>query len=86
MAANVSEADIHKQAVSFPTAGGMLESIALAALRSITSSNLVGACIGRSAGFSPSIFGLRSLPRGDVRDHEGEAQKAISRKDGVLYP
>ena len=35
------------------TAGGNVKLIALAVLRLITSSYLVGACTGRSAGFSP---------------------------------
>src|SRR5262249_4251046 len=35
------------------TAGGMMRPNALAVLRLITSSYLVGACTGRSAGFSP---------------------------------
>ena len=39
--------------VALTIAGGTVSPIALAVLRLITSSYLVGACTGRSAGFSP---------------------------------
>ena len=43
--------------------GGMIRPSALAVLRLIASSYLVGACTGRSPGFSPLVCGRRNKQR-----------------------
>src|SRR5437762_13398975 len=53
--------------------GGTVRPSALAVLRLISSSYLVGACTGRSAGFSP-LHGGRTLEVGEQQGHLPDTQ------------
>ena len=60
--------------------GGTVRPSALAVLRLITSSYLVGACTGRSAGFSPFRIGRHSRPRAGIGRPDRAPRKSGRRR------